>query len=346
MFKREKGMRLSRRRFLASMAAMAATATSSSVAQAQPLGYDSLKSDAYLGPIDELASVTGTGPVTEGPAVDGAGNVFFSDMASSKILRWSPVTRGLSVFREASHRSNGLYFTPNGDLLCAETQTRRLTRTNMKTGEITVLADTYAGKPLAQPNDICMDSMDRVFFTSRSSVDDPTDENPKGVYRVDPDGTLDRVLEWPDVHMPNGIVFSPDFSKLYLIEAHPDAGYHRDIRVYDPTPDGQLVNGRVLVDLYPGRSGDGMCVDAEGNLYIGAGLCRQRGTSETLDTRPGIHVFSPQGKLLAFRATSVDLLTNCTFGGDDLKSLYICCGPKLLHLRTNIPGCTRYRPRT
>ena len=75
---------------------------------------------------------------------------------------------------------------------------------------------------------------------------------------------------------------SPDNKTLYLIEAHPDADQHRDIRAYDLSSDGALKNERILIDFYPGRSGDGMCIDAEGNLYIAAGLHKRRGTSGTL----------------------------------------------------------------
>ena len=144
--------------------------------------------------------------------------------------------------------------------------------------------------------------------------------------------------------MPNGIVVSPDGRTLYLIEAHPGANHHRDIRAFDLAPDGTLSMPRVLIDMYPGRSGDGMCVDAKGNLYVAAGLHSRRGTSETLDTRPGIHVISPAGRLIAFRETPEDTVTNCSFGGADLRTLYITCGRLLLSIRTQIPGKASYRP--
>ena len=87
-----------------------------------------------------------------------------------------------------------------------------------------------------------------------------------------------------------------------------------------------------------------MAIDAEGNLYVAAGLHRRRGTSETLDTLPGIHVISPQGRLLAFVETPEDAITNCTFGGEDLRTLYVTCGKLLLSMRTRIPGKPAYRP--
>ena len=93
-----------------------------------------------------------------------------------------------------------------------------------------------------------------------------------------------------------------------------------------------------------GAGAELLAIDAEGNLYVAAGLHETRKTSETLDTRPGIHVVSPEGKLLAFRETPVDTITNCTFGGADLRTLYITCGNQLLQMRTQIPGKASYRP--
>ncbi|MBT6724033.1 MAG: hypothetical protein HOB20_12465, partial [Planctomycetaceae bacterium] len=131
---------------------------------------------------------------------------------------------------------------------------------------------------------------------------------------------------------------SPNGRKLYLIEAHPDAEHHRDIRSYEITEDGKLVDEKIVIGFYPGRSGDGMAIDAKGNLYVAAGLHATRKTSETLDTKPGIHVISPQGKILAFRETPEDTITNCTFGGKNLKTLFVTCGTKLLAIPTRIRG--------
>lgn len=307
--------------------------------------YSGLKSDRLLGPVKVIAQVKDRKVFTEGPAVDRAGNVLFTNVPVSKILQWSPKTKQLRVHREQTQETNGLYFAPDGALLACEGGAARVTRTDRKTGKVTVLAEGYQGKRLAKPNDLCMDDQGRIYFTSRSAVKDPPGENPKGVYRIDPGGKLTRVLTYPQVHMPNGIVLSPDNRTLYLIEAHPGADHHRDIRAYDRDADGGLRNERVLINFYPGRSGDGMCIDRRGNLYVAAGLHKTRKTSETLDTRPGIHVISPEGKLLAFRETPEDTITNCTFGGPDLKTLYVTCGSLLLSIRTTIPGKASYRPQ-
>ena len=141
---------------------------------------------------------------------------------------------------------------------------------------------------------------------------------------------------------PMELVISPDEEKLYLIEAHPDENHARHILSFDLQPDGSLANRDTLYNFYPGRSGDGMCIDSEGNLYVAAGLHETRGTSETLDTKPGIHVISPDGKLLAYVETPEGTVTNCTFGGEDLKTLYITCGTYLMSIRTKIAGKATY----
>jgi gluconolactonase len=136
-------------------------------------------------------------------------------------------------------------------------------------------------------------------------------------------------------------MISPDDRVLYLVESNGAERGARMIRAYDLQPDGSVRNMRVHHNFYPGRSADGMCIDTKGNLYAAAGLHRRRGTSETLDTRCGIHVISPEGKLLRFIPVPEDTLTNCAFGGPDMKTLYITAGKTLFKIRNDIPGTRR-----
>ncbi|NQV27446.1 MAG: SMP-30/gluconolactonase/LRE family protein [Rhodopirellula sp.] len=305
--------------------------------------YAGLESSRYLSDLKVLATVKDDKVFTEGPAADAHGNLYFTNVPADRILKWDG--QALTVFRENSNAANGLYFEPDGSLLACEGGAKRVTRTNMKTGEVKVLADSYNGFPLASPNDLCSDVAGRIYFSSRPGVEDPAKGNVNAVYRIDPDGSLTQLLKWPDIHMPNGIVISPDNRTLYLIEAHPDADRNRNILAFDLATDGSLSRRRTLINFYPGRSGDGMCIDSQGNLYVAAGLHATRKTSETLDTRPGIHVVSPAGKLLGFLETPEDTITNCTFGGADLKTLFVACGTKLVSMRTTIPGKATYRPQ-
>ena len=323
---------------------VASMALASSQSASHPDHYDKLNTDEYLGEFEVITRIYDEQVFTEGPAVDRMGNVYFTNIRVSKILKWDPLENNLSVFRTGSNSANGLRFTMDGELLVCEGQPARLTRTNMKTGEVKVLSTQYNSKALQSLNDLDFDSSGRIYFSSRTSEPDLQKENKRSVYRVDPNGEMHQLLTEPQVHMPNGIVVSPDEKILYLIEAHAEENHNRNVLAFDLHADGSLSNLCIHYNFYPGRSGDGMSIDIEGNLYVAAGLHKRRGTSETLDTRPGIHVISPEGKLLAFRETPEDTITNCTFGGEDLKTLFVTCGSYLLSIRTKIPGKKSYKP--
>lgn len=264
---------------------------------------------------------------TEGPAVDAEGNVYFTDLYSSRILKYTP-ENGLEVFRKDSNRANGMVFDSQWRLIACETG--RVTRTDMKTGDIEVLAE---GDPLKQPNDVTFDSKGRIYFT---------DPEGKAVYRIDPDGSMSRILSTPDVQLPNGIVISPDDRTLYLVESNMlEENGARMIRAYDLSGNGTVNNMRVFHNFFPGRSADGIAVDSKGNVYAAAGLNRTRGTGETLDTKPGIHVFSPQGELLKYYSIYEDTVTNCAFGGPDMKTLYVTAGKTLFSIRVDTEGTRR-----
>jgi gluconolactonase len=270
---------------------------------------------------------------TEGPTVDKAGNVYFTETLNHRIMKLDTAGK-LSVFRENSNAANGLLFDPQGRLIACEggDQNPRVTRTDMATGRIEVIADNYRGQKFNKPNDVTIDGKGRLYFT----------DLPGGaVYRIDAPGKVERILNRPDIQRPNGIQISPDDKTFYLVEANQAEGGARMIRAYDLQPDGTVRNMRVHYNFYPGRSADGMSIDTQGNLWASAGLNRRRGTSETLDTKCGIHVISPQGKLIKFIPIPEDTLTNNAFGGPDMKTLYITAGKTLFKIRTDIPGLPR-----
>jgi gluconolactonase len=285
----------------------------------------------------------------EGPTEDGAGNLFFTDQANNRIMRLA-ADGTLSTFRQPGNYANGLVFDAQWRLLACEGgdpaagTPPRVTRTDLKTGRIEILADSYEGKRLRSPNDVTFDGRGRVYFTDKPAPgkavrDDEVSSG--GVYRIDPDGRLTRVLGGAETEAPNGLIISPDDRVFYLVEANPAERGARMIRAYDLRPDGTLAGARVFHNFYPGRSGDGMAVDVRGNLYVAAGLHRRRGTSETLDTKPGVHVFSPSGALLRYIPVPEDTVTNCAFGGADLKTLYVTAGKTVFKVRTEVEGTRR-----
>jgi len=279
---------------------------------------------------------------TEGPTADAAGNIFFTDQTNNRIMKLS-VDSKLSTFRQPANYANGLVFDPQWHLLACESGDPstgippRITRTYLETGRIEILADNYEGKRFVAPNDITFDGHGRIYFSDKPA----TNTGEGGVFRIDVDGRITRILAPPAIEVPNGLVISPDDKIFYLVESNQAVKGARMIRAYDLKADGTLTNMRVFHNFYPGRSGDGMSIDVKGNLYVAAGLHRRRGTSETLDTRPGIHIFAPSGKLLKLIPIPEDLVTNCAFGGPDLKTLYVTAGKTLFKVRTDVEGTRR-----
>ncbi len=291
---------------------------------------------AWVGAQDvEVAAVVA---FTEGPAVDADGTVYFTELLSQRILRRAPDGR-VSTYREHSNVANGMLIDGQRRLVVCEGAPEygmkgvpRLTRTDLRTGASEVLADGYDGKPFVGPNDVTIDGKGRLYFTDLQGA---------AVYRVDAPGQVTRLLAAPDIQRPNGIQIAPDDRSLYLVESNQAKDGARLIRAYDLLPDGTVRNMRVHYTFYPGRSADGMSIDVEGNLYAAAGLNRLRGTSETLDTRAGVHVISPAGRLIGFFPIGEDTVSNTAFGGPDMKTLYVTAGKTLYRVRTAVAGLSR-----
>ena len=140
-----------------------------------------------------------------------------------------------------------------------------------------------------------------------------------------------------------GISLSPDEKTLYLVDSCPIIGGNRKIWAFDLSASGEPSNQRVVFDFAPGRGGDGMTVDQKGNLYIAAGISRPRGPHESTDVPPAIWIIRPDGKLLGRLPIPEDTITNVTFGGDDLRTLYVTAGKTLFQSRTTIPGWAVHR---
>ena len=281
----------------------------------------------------------------EGPAVDAGGNVFFSDMAGNRILKMD--AKGtVTTFRADSGRTNGNCFDVQGRLISCEGSEqgpgrRQVVRTDMKTGEVTVLTAKYDGKRYNSPNDLCIDAKGRIWFTDPRYAADRSDleMDVEGVYRIDADGKVTRVLTQKDIDRPNGIAITPDAKTLYVIDSHPKVGGNRKIWAFAVQPDGTLKDRRLVYDFGKGRGGDGMKLDAKGNIWVAAGINQPRGNAgESLDVPAGVYVISPEGKLQGRIPVPEDLITNLAFGGPDRKTLYVTAGKTLYRFPVNVAG--------
>lgn len=299
----------------------------------------------------------------EGPAADAAGNVYFSDIAGNRILKMD-AKGAVSVFRADSGRTNGNVFDGEGRLISCEggeqgPGRRRIVRTNLKTGVVTVLTDKFEGKRYNSPNDACVDGKGRIWFTDPRYGPDRSDleMDVEGVYRIDPPVSplqkggmggwkVSRVLTQKHIDRPNGIAITPDAKTLYVVDSHPRPGGNRKIWAFSVQADGSLDGRRLVFDFGQGRGGDGMKLDVSGNLWVAAGISVKRGPGESLDVPPGVYVISPKGKLLGRIPIPENLITNVAFGGPENKTLFVTAGKTLYRFGVNVSGYTVYPAST
>ena len=250
-------------------------------------------------------------------------------------------------FRNPSGGANGLLFDHEGRLVACEAANRRVTRTE-RDGSITVLAEAFGGKKFNSPNDLSIDSLGRIYFTDprygpRDTMElrDADGKLIEGVYRIDAPGQVARVLG-REVQRPNGILVSPDDRHLFVADNNNNVlGGARKLWRFDLKTDGSAKpqSRKLIFDWKTSRGPDGLKMDQKQRLFVAAGLNRASLPFETVEPfRAGIYILSPEGTLLDFVPIPKDEVTNCAFGGDDLRTLFITAGGTLWSLRVNAPG--------
>ncbi|HEY9646683.1 MAG TPA: SMP-30/gluconolactonase/LRE family protein [Chroococcidiopsis sp.] len=256
---------------------------------------------------------------TEGPVwrpVDHT--LLFSDIPANCIYQLD-ANQTVTVFRSPSGHSNGLTCDRHGRLIACEHGPRRVTRTELD-GTITVLADSFDGKPLNSPNDVVVAADGAIYFTDPPYGISPQQQQQpaQGVYRIAPDGQIRQVVG--DFDRPNGLAFSPDGRQLYI-----DDSARRHVRVFEVQADGSLTGDRLFADLAVPQPGvpDGMKLDQAGNLF-----CTGPG---------GIWVFDPTGLHLGTIGLP-EQPANCAWGDRDYCTLYITACTSLYRIRCSQPG--------
>ena len=271
---------------------------------------------------------------SEGPVWFGDGRyLLWSDIPNDRILKWEEETGAVSVYRRPSDFANGNTRDRQGRLVTCEHGGRRVTRTEYD-GSITVLADGVEGRRLNSPNDVVVKSDGSVWFTDPPfgilgdyEGHKAQPELPEAVYRIDGQtGELTCLAD--DIRGPNGLCFSPDERRLYLVESRGEP--HRKILACDVAPDGRsIVNKEVLIDAGPGGTPDGMRCDIDGNLWCGWGM-----GSEALD---GVLVFAPDGAPIG-RIALPERCANVCFGGRKGNRLFMAASQSLYALYVNTRG--------
>jgi gluconolactonase len=297
---------------------------------------------------------------SEGPAWNAQGRyLVWSDIPNNRQLRWLEDDGRVTVFRAPSNNSNGNSFDFQGRQLSCEHLTRRVVRYELD-GSVTILADSYNGKRLNSPNDVVPHPDGSYWFTdppyggqlyegAPDAAGGPTNaagllknrlgqaaeigtlkrELPTNCYRIDPSGRVDLVVTEEQVPDPNGLCFSPDYKKLYVVSTgkgpgDTGPGGKGDMHVFDVGTDNKLSNGKLFSDFMVDgvKCGpDGVRADVGGNLWCSSNAGRSVGYS-------GVTVWSPEGKLLG-RIRLPEICGNVCFGGPKRNRLFMAASQSL-----------------
>ena len=293
----------------------------------------------------------------EGPAYfPETGTLVLSDIPNNRLMKYEERTGRFSVHKEGVNYANGNTRDRQGRLVsCEHSVTRRVVRTE-KNGSLTVLADKFEGRRLNAPNDVVVKSDDSVWFTdplfgingewegSRATPEQPT----TNVYRVDNGGAITAVMT--DLVNPNGLAFSPDEKKLYVVEWKGTP--NRSVWSYDVSADGMsLSNKTKLIDAAGPGALDGFRVDRDGNLWCGWGYTGAVATEATdigggmkaylplakSEEMDGVKVFNKDGKPIGFIRLP-ERCANLEFGGPKRNRLYMASSHSLYALYVEAHG--------
>jgi gluconolactonase len=273
----------------------------------------------------------------EGPVYFPAGGyLLWSDIPNNRIMRWLEDDGHVSVFRTDSHYANGNTRDREGRLVTCEHDSRRVTRTEAD-GRITVLMDRHLGKRLNSPNDVVVASDGAIWFTDPGyGIDGPYEghtaeaELPRQVYRLDPvRGEATVVAD--DFTRPNGLAFSPDESRLYIVDSGLTHGGPAHIRVFD-VKGGKLSGGRVFADGFAPGLTDGLRTDADGNVWCSMGWADP--------AEDGVRCYAPDGDLIG-KVHLPETCANLCFGGRRGHRLFMAASSSVYALYLNMTGASR-----
>ncbi|QLG28862.1 SMP-30/gluconolactonase/LRE family protein [Halorarum halophilum] len=282
----------------------------------------------------EFERVSGPRDATEGPVwMDWV--VRFTEIRRNQLLEYDPETDATRVYIDETAGAVGLHEGLDGTLYACEAEGHRIAALSPE-GATTVVVDEFEGTPLNGPNDLEIDGKGDIWFTDPDDIG-RGELGHTSVYRAERgDSGWELVHLTDEMDRPNGLLLSPDESKLYVAECTYGPDQDCDLRAYEISADGSLGEYEVLHDFGDHRGIDGMTLTEEGAIVACAGW-------EESGPGPSVYVFSPAGELLARHPFPENRPTNCTFGGPDRSTLYVADLTGSLHsAETELTGFDRF----
>ncbi len=286
--------------------------------------------ERLINPTAKVERLSTGGRWTEGPAYFPAGRcLIWSDIPNTRLLRYDESDGHVSVFRQPSGQANGNTVDRQGRLVSCEHSGRRVSRTEHD-GRVVTIADAWRGKRLNSPNDVVVKSDGTIWFTDPSyGIGDDyqgaraqSEIGACNVYRVDP-ASGEVAVAIDDFVRPNGLAFSPDETKLYVVDSGRTEGAENPahIREFDVDPNNVTTGGRVFANCQAGLF-DGFRFDEAGRIWISTG--------------EGIACYEPDGSLIG-KVLIPEVVSNCVFGGVNRNRLFITATTSLyaVYLLTN-----------
>ena len=256
--------------------------------------------------------------------------LIWSDIPNNRLMSWNEEDGHVSVFRQPSNYTNGNTRDRQGRLLSCEHDARRVSRTEHD-GTITTIIDSFDGKKLNAPNDIVVAADESIWFTDPGygilgNYEGHLDksEQPPRVYRVDgKTGKATIVIDSFD--KPNGLAFSPDEKKLYIIDTGITHGGRSNMRVFDvDVSTGKVTNDKVFAENFAPGFTDGVRTDIDGNVWCSMGWADPK--------EDGVRCYASSGDLIG-KIHLPETCANLCFGGPKRNPVHVRKYIGLRHLR-------------
>ncbi|MDB5355708.1 MAG: gluconolactonase [Phycisphaerales bacterium] len=255
---------------------------------------------------------------TEGPAADAEGNLYFTDIPNDRIFHIDSGGKA-GQFAENTNGANGLKIGPDGRLYGCQGKSGRVVAYDTKTAKEEVIAEG-----IKDCNDLAITHEGAIYVTAPLKGA----AGPGQVWYISPKHEARIVDE--TITFPNGIGLTPDQSQLVIDDTRGVNFY-----LFQIAPDGSLKHKEPyytaqIPAMQKDSGSDGLCMDTQRRLYV--------------TTHLGLQVFDEGGRVVAIISKPQDAkihnawLSNVTFAGPGLSTLYITCGDKVYRRKTKVKG--------